>query len=229
MSKIKVGVIDSGIDKEHPLIRNNVKDGIEIRLSKSGRIYYTKNYYDVNGHGTAIAGIIKKIYPNVELYSVKILDKELKSYGILVIEAIKWSIKNRIKIINLSLGTKNKKWRNKLKKICDKAINSGIIIVAANPNENEESYPATFSNVISVTSNEIKGKKWYIYQPNSKVDFIVKRIRIKVAELNKRYKYVEISPSFASAKITGYIAKILGKNTLINFNDVKKFLSNKKE
>lgn len=211
MNKIKVAVVDSGIDKEHPLLKGSIKDGVEIYLDEDGKMKYGKNYSDCNGHGTAIAGIIKKAVPDVELYSVKILDENLQSYGELLIEAIKWCIKNKMKIINLSLGTRNKKWENKLKKVCSKAINNGIIIVATNPNDGIESYPAIFSNVISVTTDKIKSKK------------------IKVAELNKGYKFIEITPSLATAKITGLIAKLLLKRSDLNFNTITNILIQKEE
>lgn len=202
-NKIKVAVVDSGIDSNHPLLKGSVKDGVEIYLDKDGKIKYGKNYSDVHGHGTAVAGIIKKICPDVELYSVKILDEELKSYGILLIESIKWCIRNNMKVINLSLGTENKKWKKKLQKICNKAYNKGIIIVAASPNK-KKSYPAILPNVIGVISENNKKEK--------------------VAWIKGKNKFVRITPSFAAAKITGLTAKHLLKEPSLNFNIIKNIL-----
>lgn len=71
-------------------------------------------YYDITGHGTSVAGIIaltgkvtglKGINPNVQLYSVKVLDNNNMAPISRIIEAIYWCIDNDIDIINMSFGT----------------------------------------------------------------------------------------------------------------------------
>src|SRR5690606_39709086 len=49
---VVVAVIDSGVSRSHPVLRNRVLDGIDLGLpSASG-------HCDLAGHGTVIAGII---------------------------------------------------------------------------------------------------------------------------------------------------------------------------
>ncbi|MGR5968256.1 S8 family peptidase [Bacillus paranthracis] len=103
---VKIAVIDSGIDAEHPDLRSL----IDSSNSKS----YVKDdvsLKDEFGHGTQVAGIIKDIAPNITIEPYKVIGKEDgESYW--TIQAIIDATKNHNDIINLSLGTykvKNKK------------------------------------------------------------------------------------------------------------------------
>lgn len=91
--KIKVAVIDSGMDTtEH----YDVKEHINF-IKDDGDV--AQCYEDRTGHGTAIAGIIAGngsgvpgINPDVELYSLKVLDENNQSPASRIIEAIYWCI-----------------------------------------------------------------------------------------------------------------------------------------
>lgn len=150
--KVKVAVMDTGISHSNL----SVVGGIST-------VDYTNSWLDDHGHGTHIAGIIAAqpnlenkvtgIAPNVELYSVKVLDNQ--GYGTLqdILEGIDWAIENDIDVINMSLGTDQ--YSKSLEDLINEAINQEIIIVAATGNKGIGSsveYPAKFNNVISVSS-----------------------------------------------------------------------------
>ena len=74
---IVVAVVDTGIDREHPFLENNIfvesgkvdpaNFGVDFSKDKKGRGTPTDNH----GHGTHVSGIIKSIYPDVKILSLK--------------------------------------------------------------------------------------------------------------------------------------------------------------
>ena len=83
---------------------------------------------------------------------MRILDKNVKG-GVEKIEpALEWCYQNNIKIVNLSFGTTNFNECEKLKKLINKYVYNGMIIVAATANSGFVSYPASFTNVIGVAT-----------------------------------------------------------------------------
>ncbi|MCM3362547.1 S8 family peptidase [Niallia sp. HCP3S3_B10] len=151
---IKIGVIDSGINSNHSDLK--VYGGFNV-LDNNG------SYEDDYGHGTRVAGIIaaldnnvgiKGVAPEAKLYSIKALDSKGEGMISDIISGIEWAIENDMDIINLSLQTTTE--NNLLKKTINKAINKGIIVVAAAGNKGSVesgstlTYPAKYKNVISV-------------------------------------------------------------------------------
>jgi subtilisin family serine protease len=67
---VKVGVLDTGIDLNHPRIG--------VHKHKISGLYRLKEpwYIDLIGHGTHVAGLILDLIPDSELYVVKVTDDE---------------------------------------------------------------------------------------------------------------------------------------------------------
>ena len=63
---VKVAVIDSGINAHHSHI-GQVSGGVKITCDASGEIAFSDDYRDYDGHGTAVAGIIRAKAPGVAL------------------------------------------------------------------------------------------------------------------------------------------------------------------
>lgn len=62
---IKVAVLDTGIDPNHPLLKGKVIENIGVA---------TPDPMDYNSHGTHIAGILTTIAPKAQIMNIKILD-----------------------------------------------------------------------------------------------------------------------------------------------------------
>ena len=100
---VKIGIIDSGIDAQHPDLKDN------IVLSKSC-VPGKDNLEDSTGHGTMVAGEIaangnvKGVAPKAAIASYKVFDGgDCESSW--VISAIIQATKDNMDVINLSLGT----------------------------------------------------------------------------------------------------------------------------
>ena len=153
ISKIKVAVLDSGVD-----MVNGIELADSINLVPEEQ-YISPLFVDMSGHGTAIASIIagnhenevQGVNPNVELYSVKVMDGDNKAPVSRIIEGIYWCIDNDIKIINMSFGTS--KYSKALQKAVEDAYDAGILMIAASGNNAAAvEYPAAFPEVMAVAA-----------------------------------------------------------------------------
>ncbi|MEG0685670.1 MAG: S8 family serine peptidase, partial [Erysipelotrichales bacterium] len=156
-NKVRVGILDTGIYYNHP----DLKDKINKDLSYNF-ISNNKNALDVDGHGTHVAGVIggNDAYAtgkNVELVSYRVLSEFEESYTDTIIPAIEKANKDKLQVINMSIGTEP-----------DMALNEAMenfngLVVAAAGNDNSENigYPAASDskNIISVGASDKTGEK----------------------------------------------------------------------
>lgn len=144
--KIKVAVIDSGIDTSLPFFKD--KDVLCIKVDNNNIV---KCKTDTNGHGTLVGSYILRECEDVGIVSIQILNEHNKSNLDKLIKAIYYCIENEIDIINLSLGMHiDIKKIEKLKSVCLEATSNGILIFSAHSNIGNVSYPASFNNVIGI-------------------------------------------------------------------------------
>src|ERR687893_984157 len=104
---VKVAVIDSGIDNDHPAIAGRVRGYISFSEAPASRQVVAREepHADAFGHGTACADIIRRAAPDCELYSVKVLGARLSGKGTAFLAGLRWAVEQRMQVINLSLGT----------------------------------------------------------------------------------------------------------------------------
>src|SRR5207237_6075988 len=73
---VRVAVIDSGIEADHPALALAVRGGVVVdsdrRTKAQVRLEPDEHPRDFFGHGTACAGIIHSLAPEAELYSVRV-------------------------------------------------------------------------------------------------------------------------------------------------------------
>lgn len=177
--KIKVAVIDSGVDFGNDVELRNYIDLVP------GYEECLPYYIDVNGHGSAVAGIIAAeangkgitgINPNVELYSARVLDENNVAPASRVIEAIYWAIEQDVNIINMSFGMKEDS--QALHNAIKDAYNHGILLIAAAGNHGTVEYPAAYEEVMAVGAvdsdgvvceNSARGEQIELVAPGEKV------------------------------------------------------------
>src|SRR5260370_836421 len=102
---VRVAVVDSGIDTEHPDLKGKIKESVEA-VAEDGKISFRPSTSgDQAGHGTACAGIITSIAPDVDLYSVKVLGANAAGSGEMFLVGLDYAIKHKFRAIILSLST----------------------------------------------------------------------------------------------------------------------------
>lgn len=225
--KIKVAILDSGINKGHEDLKGKV-------IKEFNAINPKEKVRDDFGHGTAIAGVIAAennkvgivgVNPDVDIYSVKVLDKKGKGDVKSLIKGIKWSIKNKVQVINISFGMPSD--HPELHKIITEAISSGIIVVAASGNNYgmNVDYPAKYKDVISVTAVNKNYKTKPVYSAKGKIDFALPGDSILTTSWNGQYEEYKGS-SFAAAYMTGLVSLILENSNEFKLDREKEHLTN---
>ena len=192
----KVAVIDSGIDVNHPKLKENI-EGYKNVSSDS------KTNEDLVGHGTHIAGIIVGLAPTTKIVPIKFTDGKIGRLSDLL-RGLDYAIESDVEIINLSLGIlENSKL---LKTKIDEAVDNDIIVVAAagNQNSTRKFYPAALDEVVSVAALNNKGEKMFASNYGDWVDFATYGQDIYSTYPKNSYKYWS-GTSQAAARLTGLI------------------------
>ena len=153
---IKIGVIDTGINIEHPDFFNSE----ETSRFLNGYDFVDNDTIprDTNGHGTQVAGIIgangqlKGIAPGAEIFSYRVSSDGESVPSDLIIKAINQAVEDKVDIINISLGVNMT--HNKIDRAVNNAIKQGIVVVAAagnsGPDPSTIGSPAKNPNAITV-------------------------------------------------------------------------------
>jgi subtilisin len=153
---IRVAILDTGIDKKHPDLAPNYKGGVSFVSSEP-------TPEDFNGHGTHCAGTVAAainrsgvigVAPAASLFAVKVLDGAGSGAWSNLIAGIDWGIKNRMRILSMSLGGAGAP--NAVGQICETAWKKGLLLVAAagnaGPGQNTVGFPAKYPTVLAVSA-----------------------------------------------------------------------------
>jgi len=134
---IKIAVIDTGVDYNHPDLFGFGPDGKVV----GGYNFINEGEppLDTNGHGTQVAGVIaangilKGVAPNSKILAYKVSEDGEGVSSDLIIKAINKSIEDDADIINISLGVN--KTNSNIDKAVDNALQKGIIVITAAGND----------------------------------------------------------------------------------------------
>jgi subtilisin family serine protease len=212
---VRVAVVDSGIEHDHPALGNSVRGGVAVEYDEDAendvRIDPDDPPSDVSGHGTACAGIIHAIAPDAELYSVRVLGTDMRGRAIQFAAGLEWAVDNGMHIANLSLSTSRQDYYGLFHQLADAAYFKNVVLISAVNNLPEPSYPSLYSSVISVAAHEGRDPLIYYYNPAPPVEFGAPGIDIQVAWKDKQY-VVCTGNSFAAPHIVGIVALVRAKH-----------------
>jgi subtilisin family serine protease len=220
---VRVGIIDSGIDNDHPAIAGAVRGWIEPYEADGKLQFRLDPHEDSSGHGTACAGIVRSLAPQVELYSIKVLGGTLSGTGALFAAGLHWAIDNGMQVVNLSLGTTKRDFYPILHELADTAYFRRVVLVAAANNLPVPSFPSLYASVISVASQEDPDPLHFCYNPAPPVEFSAPGIDVQVAWSGGSYVR-STGNSFAAPHIVGLVARLLGHQPSLTPFQVKTIL-----
>ena len=206
---VRVAVVDSGIDTEHPDLKGKIKESVEA-VAEDGRIEFRPSTSgDQAGHGTACAGIITSIAPDVDLYSVKVLGPKASGSGDMFLVGLDYAIKQKFRIINLSLGTTKRDFFAPLHDLLDRAYQAGCIVVSAANNLPYPSYPSIFSSsVVSVVKRPGGDPFNFGYRYGQVIELVAPGVEVKTTWPGGGYRQLT-GNSFACPYVVGIIALMM--------------------
>ena len=207
---VRVAVIDSGIEFDHPDLAS-LKRGDDLQVVESGVQAEVKpgDGSDVFGHGTAIAGIIHRLAPAVEIGSFRVLDAFNMSKTDIVREGVRQAIDRNYQILNCSFGCGLADHVLRYKSWVDEAYLKGVHIVAACNNDDfrKPEWPGSFPSVITVDFGNFHPGDVY-YRPGNLVEFVANGENIDVPWQGRKRKLISGS-SFATPHVTALLARIV--------------------
>jgi subtilisin family serine protease len=206
---VRVCVVDSGVERDHPLV-GPVEDAWMVVDGEDGITVQRTDAGDSCGHGTACAGIIRRIAPDCHLTSVRVLGERFSGTGEVLLAGLRWSVRQRFDVINLSLSTTRTRFAEELRALADEAYFTRTVIVASAHNTPVESFPWRFASVISVGSHQEDDPDLYLYNPEPPVEFFAPGQNVRVPWLGGT-SIRTAGNSFATPFITGLCARILSQ------------------
>ncbi|MCS4542065.1 MAG: S8 family peptidase [Euryarchaeota archaeon] len=184
---VKVAILDTGIDYNHPDLDANIKGGIDL----VGKGYSTnpRDWNDKNGHGTHCAGIVAAednsigvvgVAPEASLYAVKVLNDGGLGFTSDIIEGIDWCASNGIQVISMSFGSSAPS--DAERQACNNASNLGLLLVAAagndGPSNNTINYPAGYDSVIAVGATDSSDQIAYFSSRGTQIELVAPGVSI---------------------------------------------------
>jgi subtilisin family serine protease len=170
--KVVIAVLDTGVDYNHPELQAHAHGADPIVNGGIGGgksfVSYTSDFYDDNGHGTHVSGIItadgvvhnaKGVAPKATVWMAKVCDAGGSCYTTDMAAAIQYVVNNHIaKVMSISIGGGGTRFS-----ACDSdylaaqinwAYSNGVVaaIAAGNSGNSKVGSPACASKAIAVAA-----------------------------------------------------------------------------
>jgi thermitase len=220
---VKIAVIDSGIDLNHPAFAGRLAPASEWK----DFVDNDNNPQEVGsgngfGHGTGVAGVILQVAPNATILPIRVLEADGTGDLDDVVAAIDWAMQKGVKVINLSLGsTTDLKAMNDMLKLIAKY---DMIAVASAGNNGQKSieYPARHgAEVVGVGSVDKNDVKSTFSAYGKTLDVMAPGEFVYTPYPNNQIGYWT-GTSFAAPMVTGAIALAVGEGIVVKAKDVLK-------
>lgn len=213
---VKVAVVDTGIDVHHPELKEKIVSNYNLNNPMQ------KGAADL--HGTHVAGIIAAekgngigghgVFPSAQIIAIDVFGRSYGASDYIVAEGILEAIRQKAKVINLSLGSTFPS--PIVEAAIRKAIDANITVVAAagNMGTNIRSYPAAYEGVIGVGATNEKNQLADFSSYGPAVDVVApgENIYSSAYEVDKKSTFMNISgTSMATPIVAATAAMLLSK------------------
>lgn len=213
---VKVAILDSGIDYNHPDLKDNYRGGYNFA-------YENDDPFDdsISGHGTHVAGIIAArdngtgvvgVAPEASIYAVKVLEYSMMGSMSDILAGLEWAITNNMNVINMSFGIPNDPifFSQAIKDACDKAYQAGIVLVAAAGNGRQPvvDFPADFDSVIAIAATDKDDAQYVRSNYGAKVELAAPGVDVKSTVPGGGYALLS-GTSQAAPHAAGVVALLL--------------------
>lgn len=222
---IVVAVIDTGVDTDHPDLKDRIIGGRNFTTDHNGDV---NNFEDNNGHGTHVSGIVAAslngdgvvgVAPKAKILSIKALTEDgAGDYG-WIINAINYAVEWRgpkneqARVICMSLGGPNDV--PEMREAIQNAVNHNISVVVAAGNEGdgqedtfEYAYPGAYNEVISVGAVNTNLQLAPFSNSHNEVDLVAPGVNVLSTYLDNKFAKLS-GTSMAAPFVAGALALII--------------------
>ncbi len=226
-SRIKIGVVDTGADFNHPDLKSSLSRGVNLLNRFSAP-------FDDNGHGTHIAGTIAAfnqqqqgmtgVAPKAMIYPIKAFDRYGSAYVSDIIMGIDWCVTNQMDIINMSFGMHQRS--QSLLDAVTAAYHAGVVIVSSSGNDGKQNfidYPARFPQTIAVGATNRKNRITTFTNRGKQIDVYAPGAQIYSTWIGGKYNELS-GTSMATSHVTGLIALMKAYNPKLTPKRIKQVL-----
>ena len=234
---VTVAVMDTGM-MLHPQLQTNAlffRDFVNSR----------QEFYDDNGHGTQVCGIIGStqigMAPQCKLIALKVLDENGGGDIVYSMKGFRWILENQekynIRIVNISMGMKpgvNLWGEERILRAVEMLWDMGIVVVAAagnlGPSEGSITIPGLSKKIITVgTADVMNSGRGSLQKLILKPDLVAPGANI--VSCNSKFRegnlYTKKSgTSMATPVVSGAVALLLSKEPNLTNEEIKKRLKN---
>ncbi len=228
--KIKVAVIDTGIDYNHPDLKANVD-----AASGYNFVNNTANARDDQSHGSHCAGTIGGVANNgigvtgvnwnVTLIPIKFLDSEGSGTTEGAIQSIQHATQLGVHIMSNSWGGGG--YSQAMYDVIKDAKDQGILFVAAagnngTSNDSSPSYPASYAldNIVSVAASDNRDRLASFSNFGKSVHVAAPGVKIYSTTKDGTYGYMS-GTSMAAPHVSGIAALLLSANPSLSYSQIK--------
>ena len=215
---VRVAVLDTGIDYDHPDLAANYAGGYDF-------VNNDDDPFDDNRHGTHVAGTVAAldngtgvvgVAPSARIYALKVLDENGNGSFSAVIAALQWAVDNHIQITNNSYGSSQDPGFA-LQEAFDNAAIAGILHIAAAGNSgtcegtgDNVGYPARFASVVAVAATGADDESPCFSSTGPDVEISAPGVSINSTVPGGGYQLLS-GTSMASPHVAGAAALLLEK------------------
>jgi thermitase len=211
---VKVAVIDTGLDLAHPAFVGKLAPSTEWKDFVDGGTPQEVSGGKGYGHGTAVAGVILQVAPNVVILPIRVLEADGTGDLDKVIQAVDWAIQKGAKVINLSLGTDVD--YAAFKEMIKVADTRGIAVIASSGNNGTKGVevPAKYgTHVIAVGSVSSAGTQSVFSSFGGELDIMSPGEFMYSSFPGQQIAYSS-GTSFAAPIVSGAHALVLGQKAV---------------
>lgn len=169
---VRVAVLDTGVDPEHPDIELSAADSAEYErwaeFDSVGERVTGSTPRDTHGHGTLVSGVVAGgnasgthigVTPDVELMHGLVFDDGSGTTA-QIIAGIEWAVSNDADIVSISGG--HEEYNNFYMEAVQHALANGTLVVASSGNKglSTSSSPANVYDAVAVGASNDSGYVW---------------------------------------------------------------------
>lgn len=216
---VKIGVIDTGCDLDHPDLQKNLLQGKNFITPKN-------DPWDDNRHGTHVCGIIGSenndigvvgVAPKSKIVPIKVLDKNGNGNLVNVSKGIRWAVNEaKVDLICMSLGAPSPV--QEVRKAIQYAVSKKVTCFVAAGNSGVTKkifYPANYPEVIAIGSIDENFNRSKFSNTGDNLDFMAPGSKILSTIPNNSYGILcgtSMATPFAAGVAALYLSYIRNNN-----------------